>query len=810
MPPFLSKIVAILLVASLLTDPGWPAAFQTLPLRTAPESTSLIDTDALNSRPLWLNASSNFKRSGQQLRAGIFRMASGSIGKHVGTALRLIGWYELTALVLNQVGLNLPLFGLESAASFAVLLPFRKPPRNRSASPDADLFSLLNPGNRQEAQRWEASAIDQLEQLRNSLPTQAGLGNEEAVDLALGQQGWEEFDFKGWREKLQQQLRKSPWAAGTQIHIYFLPPPQSSYFFGTPERPSPVLFHPLSASDTALFVSLPMIEDLDSLVDDDTKTAAALIDQAHDTLSQIPGRSTVDLRTPLAIFASQIAPARGARPEKEDETAGAPWLSAGERERIDAMTSGIHIHSQITPSRVTSTEITRKNRPSKLTDVEWFRESILELTTQAAQTQHQAPPATYEKALEEWTMDLTHYPFAKGRCAYNHAIDWGFNFYHPLLKVRIQLGPDEIVKFGFLTRAERDARQENYRRAQRQANEEVPYLQTDLLLLRYPENVEALLQSSLSAEDKLQVKAFARIASRPGYYQLVNVFGQEFEENGQTVTLSWDALMRIILMARQLEPSPEENLRFSRSVRTEGEHIRLGIALAVQMAQRGDSSGWRRIATRYAVWVIHGSPFSIWVASMMQFVASVHRGRFEPGKPLNSVQRIGTFADGPALAGRALYSVRSLFESLGMNPAKVKIFSFDFVTEMLAAGRAQMPSGSYHPVAADITQPHLPLQDGSLDMALTGLFGTIEKETPEGSDASQNDEGQHKAHFLSEMNRVLSMQGYLFLTVKNRAFRKNYKRRSSASGSRSSRNSTRVCSIPIGSWKNSPTGTASK
>ncbi len=770
------SFISVLLITCLMAQTTTPA--MSLGPKTEasmdvawPVDSSRFASEALDARPFWINSAKFFLAAGRGVRAGAIRGVSQASWRDIAeNTLTLLAVYHFAGMALRHFGIELPGAELFSGISWTVVLPFRAAPRLRSAATDADLFALLGPGAVRERIRAEAWAVNQIDQLRSSLPenSASNINIEEAVDLALAQKGWEEFDFKAWRERLQSQLRGSAVTSGRNLRLIFLPPSQSSYFFGTFEHPSPVLIQEWSKEETAVIISLPMIEDLDSLVDDDAEMAAAIIEQARRTLDGAVVTPSAEIQTALGIFASQVAPARGARAEPDEGTAGAPPLNSVERQRLAALTSGVRVVSAAASDWMSYPPVTLKTRPSKKSGADWFRETVLAFSVEAARAGKHKVPSTYEEAIQEWRMDLAHFPFDKERCAYNHEIEWGFNFYNAELKKRIQLGPDEIVKFGFLTRTERDEHQEQYRLARRNMNDQVPFLQSDLLFLRYPENVEALLRSSLSTEDKLQAQAFARISARPGYYRLVNVFDQEIQLPGRKVAVSWDALMRIMAMARELERHPHLNLRLPRSVRSEGEHIRLGIAQAVQMAQRGDSSGWRRIASRYSAWIANGAPFTIWMGAMLQFASSVNRNRFSPGKSMNLVRRIGTFADGPALAARALFNARSVFEPLGLNFKKVKIFSFDFVAEMLSAGRAAMPVGSYHPTAADLLQRHFPVKDGSLDMALTGIFGTIEPETAEG-EAIPPDEGQRKAHLLVEMNRILSERGYLVLTVKNRA-----------------------------------------
>ena len=134
-------------------------------------------------------------------------------------------------------------------------------------------------------------------------------------------------------------------------------------------------------------------------------------------------------------------------------------------------------------------------------------------------------------------------------------------------------------------------------------------------------------------------------------------------------------------------------------------------------------------------------------------------------KAPTDLKRWAFFGSGPAITVRAIARIKGILSALGMDISNLRFFDLDFSNNMLYEGRRAIeqisPQLDYNPLYVDIINQTIPLDDGSIDVAETGIIGTIGEEG--------NTEGVNKkVHLFLELNRVLGTGGYLILTVKNK------------------------------------------
>ncbi|MBI5629416.1 MAG: methyltransferase domain-containing protein [Elusimicrobia bacterium] len=335
---------------------------------------------------------------------------------------------------------------------------------------------------------------------------------------------------------------------------------------------------------------------------------------------------------------------------------------------------------------------------------------------------------------------LAAYPLEPSQCAMGHTIRWGFNYVHPEGRFRVELGQDEVVSLGLLSETRKENLKSQYKEAVRKANESHPALG---LVLEHVERLAAMPQFK-DEENQRRLAALSAIkAAPPG---LIDVMEQKILAQNRLVSLlsSEDlSAYRAALEEAGLMLKP------SRGRSTPLQELLREIAVAVQMAGRGDPSGWDRIAESYSRNLEKLSAFSIKVAALFRF-AGLARNPPEKGKSLHELKAWGFFGSGPSIGARGL-------AKLGLLNGKA-VHDFDFSEAMLAQGReAVRQTGlatQHSSTRADILAERVNLADKSLDAAETGLMESIA-------------EPEKRLHLLSELNRVLSIGGYLLITFKH-------------------------------------------
>ncbi len=407
--------------------------------------------------------------------------------------------------------------------------------------------------------------------------------------------------------------------------------------------------------------------------------------------------------------------------------------------------------------------IPRMENPDRGTDANgsWFRERILA----AASPGEGGAVKSFEEALQEWRMELVYYPSEQSQCSFGHWIDWGFNFIHSQVPERIELGQGEVVTFGVLSESAKDERLKKYQRANLAANQQWPYIEDYLALIR--DYASLLLGSDQwDAEDQARLRAFGAIAQIPQNLRRMDVFDQQVIFEGRHLDLSYESLEAFIERLGELADQNSIAIDRRRMMRTELQRLRTDIARAVGMALIGNFSLWDRLAKRYSQLAENLSAFSIKVATLLRFNGMVSRDD-APGKPRAELKRWGFFGSGPALGLRAASRIASTTEATGI-PQPERIVNVDSSLNMLiegeeAAARETEKLGYVLPVESiltDLAREHIPLENESLDVVETGILGTIGNDLVDGLPSA--------AHFLAEVNRILSNKGYLLLTVKNR------------------------------------------
>lgn len=367
----------------------------------------------------------------------------------------------------------------------------------------------------------------------------------------------------------------------------------------------------------------------------------------------------------------------------------------------------------------------------------WFRAQIVEGASRDAE----GKPKSFEEALKEWgAPEVVHYPFGMGECCFGHGIRWGFNYVHPSGR-RVEIGLDEVESFGLLNGRQRDEALAGYKRSAAQANARDPALAAVL------ENVGALaeLPEFDNSRDRARLAALAYVAAMPGYASAVDVAAQRmgYGELPEPL-LPPEALARyaaaLVGLAERGRVKPSRAL-----LRTELQLLRFDIARAVAMANKGDRSGWDKLAPRYSRLLENLSPFSIKVAALFRLLETASRPGRRGGKALAQLRRWGFLGSGPAIGVRALGK---------LTPLDGTYHDFDFSEAMLKEGRAALPAlGERHKThQADILRGPVPSKDGALDVVETGMMETLSAE--------------QRAGLLLEANRVLDEGGYLVLTLK--------------------------------------------
>ena len=404
-------------------------------------------------------------------------------------------------------------------------------------------------------------------------------------------------------------------------------------------------------------------------------------------------------------------------------------------------------------------------RGTGLNPLGWFQQMIQQRATQSPDGQ----PQSFTEALQEWDVTVVRYPSGSHRCAFGHHIVWGFNYVHPS-GVRIELGQDEVVSFWLLTESAKEERKRTYRLSAQEANDQQPSLSGYLAALR--DHLPALLASGpLSPEDTAKLKAFAKLAGTPGYYSLIDVLGQSVEWEGRLLPLTYEDLQRFYELVSSLADTGVIHLDRRRVLPTELQRLRLQIASAVQQAQRGDPSGWDRIAAKYSQLLENIAAFSIKVAALVRFFGLVRSAeRPAAAKAPEQLQRWAFIASGPSVGVRAMTHLRTLLAVLGLSLGGMTFTDVDFSQAMLDQGQAAVAAlrdEGGHPLAhqtvrADIAnEPLTTLEAHSFDVVETGLMGTL-------GEAANHAGFSKKIHLLLELNRVLDDGGYLLLTFKNK------------------------------------------
>jgi|GEM_PF-5767059 len=421
---------------------------------------------------------------------------------------------------------------------------------------------------------------------------------------------------------------------------------------------------------------------------------------------------------------------------------------------------------------------------SRLTDKEWFQNTILRWTKEAqAYLPGQWNEMDFAQALDhQWRRELIVYPFELGFCGYGHRPVYVYYWVNDHAKVAIPVGPEEVKpptdklpnRFGLLTEAEAEGLIDAEKKKFKALNDAEPQLETALKLLRQPKIVQALLAQPVyeDAVAKCQLLGFALAAQNPLVYVRTQILGYHIRyRNGASIPLSREHLDLLLKVLRDLINAQEIDVGAMR-IPTPAQIHAARLTLAALQGRKDKFTLFSDYAPMTAK--LSRQLLDFWkrkVAIMRSLGAAADPHRHHRGKPLHQLRTFYFGASGTAHGADALVLSEPVIAHIGgpgqgIQVDTIEIHDIDASQAVLDAGRTIMEGRRWSSgVPVNYHQHHFNLKDREAFL----------REVPSGTvdfweDGQLNDlDAVELSDHFRQLNRVLDVGSYGLLTMPNNA-----------------------------------------